>query len=152
MNIMVIHGPNLNLLGTRKPEIYGTDTLDEINSQILCYTNDNNIKVKFFQSNNEGEIVDLLHSTRNNFQGVVINPAAYTHYSYAIADAIEAIDVPVVEVHLSNIHGREEFRKKSVIAPYAIGQISGFGPYGYILAVEALLNARRKEEGLKWKD
>lgn len=146
MNMMVIHGPNLNLLGTRKPEIYGKKTLNEVNSEILCYAKENNIKVEIFQSNSESEIIDLLHKSKETFQsqGIVLNPAAYTHYSYAIADAVEAIDIPVVEVHLSNIHGREEFRRKSVIAPFAMGQVSGFGGHGYILAMDALLNKKRR--------
>lgn len=140
MDIMVIHGPNLNLLGQRKIEVYGHQNLDSINGQILEYGEKKGLKIEIYQTNSEGEIIDLLHRAGRECQGVVLNPGAYTHYSYAIGDAVEAIDIPVVEVHISNIYSREEFRKKSVIAPFAAGQISGFGPFGYILALEGLRN------------
>lgn len=142
MNVMIIHGPNLNLLGKRKPEIYGSKTLKEINEEILTFGKRNNINIEVFQTSSEGKIVDLLHKAQEKCHGVVLNAAAYTHYSYAISDAVEAISIPVVEVHLSNISAREEFRHKSVIAPYAIGQITGFGPYGYIMALLALKNQK----------
>ncbi len=138
MKIIVINGPNLNLLGTRKTNIYGTKTLEEINNDILSHANKKGIEVDFYQSNFEGEIIEKLHISRSTYDGVIINPGAFTHYSYAIADAVEAIDIPVIEVHLSNIYAREEFRRKSVIAQYAKGQISGFGPKGYILALDGL--------------
>lgn len=144
MNIMLIHGPNLNLLGKRKPEIYGSKTLKEVNDEILAYAKTNNVSLEIFQTNSEGKIIDLLHKAQENFTGVILNAGAYTHYSYAIADAIEAISVPVIEIHLSNISAREEFRHKSVIASNTIGQISGFGPYGYILAILAL---KKQQEG-----
>lgn len=140
MDVMVIHGPNLNLLGQRKIEIYGNQSLDYINGEILEYGKKNGFKIEIYQTNSEGEIIDLLHRAGRECQGVVLNPGAYTHYSYAIGDAVEAIDIPVVEVHISNIYSREEFRRKSVIAPYSAGQITGFGPFGYILALEALKN------------
>ncbi|SES63039.1 type II 3-dehydroquinate dehydratase [Anaerobranca gottschalkii] len=140
MDIMVIHGPNLNLLGQRKTEIYGNQGLDYINKEILEYGERNGLKIEIHQRNSEGEIIDLLHRAGREFHGVVLNPGAYTHYSHAIGDAVEAINIPVVEVHISNIYSREEFRRKSVVAPYATGQITGFGPFSYILAIEGLRN------------
>ncbi|MFH0976757.1 MAG: type II 3-dehydroquinate dehydratase [Spirochaetota bacterium] len=137
--IVIIHGPNLNLLGTREPEIYGNLSFDEINKIIKDFSGKNNIEVNIYQSNSEGEIVDIIQKNRN-YDGLVINPAAYTHTSIAISDAIKAVNIPAVEVHLSNIHSREEFRKKSFIAPVCIGQISGFGHYSYILGISALIN------------
>ncbi|SES71163.1 3-dehydroquinate dehydratase [Natronincola peptidivorans] len=136
---LVIHGPNLNLLGIREPEVYGRMTLKEINENLLREAAKNNVKLDIIQSNTEGEIIDLLHNA-NDMHGIIINPAAYTHYSVAIHDAIKAISNPVIEVHLSNIHNREDFRKKSVTAAACIGQISGFGFYSYILALHALIH------------
>lgn len=149
MNIMIIHGPNMNLLGKRNPDVYGNKTLKDVNDEILQFAKEKDIKVDIYQTSSEGKIIDLLHKAQEKCSGVVLNPAAYTHYSYAIGDAIEAISVPVVEVHLSNIHKREEFRRKSVTAPYTIGQISGFGSYGYIMAIQALI---AKKGGGAWKD
>lgn len=135
--ILVVNGPNLNLLGRRQPEIYGGDTLTEI-EEWLESTAD--CRLVFVQSNSEGAIIDALH--RHGFAadcgGIVLNAGAYTHYSYAIADAIAAIEVPVVEVHMSNVHAREDFRRTSVIAPVCIGTISGFGKNSYALAIKAL--------------
>ncbi|MBR6045877.1 MAG: type II 3-dehydroquinate dehydratase [Ruminococcus sp.] len=136
--ILVIHGPNLNLLGEREPGVYGTDTFDSINSEITELALGEGIYCEIFQSNHEGEIIDQLHLARKSFDGVIINAGAYTHYSYAIRDAIAAIKIPVVEVHLSNIHARDEFRHTSVIAPVCVGQIAGFGKQSYFLAVKAL--------------
>ncbi len=136
---LVIHGPNLNLLGKREPEIYGTMSLDDINAKLNEFANQNKIDLEIIQSNSEGEIIDTLHNAMNNYNGVVINPGAYTHYSIAIFDAVSAIGLPVIEVHLSNIYSREEFRRHSVIAPACIGQITGLGWQGYILALESLL-------------
>ncbi len=134
---IVIHGPNLNLLGSRKPEIYGSLTLVEINQKIAEYARGKNILVDFYQSNVEGEIINKIHQSKD-YDGLVINPGAYTHTSIAIRDAIEATGVRAIEVHLSNIYRREPFRHKSIIAPVCIGQITGLGWYGYILAIEYL--------------
>lgn len=136
--ILVIHGPNLNLLGEREPGVYGTDTFDSINEEIKELAMKNEMYCEIFQSNHEGEIIDELHIARKNFDGVILNAGAYTHYSYAIRDAIAAVKIPVIEVHLSNIHARDEFRHTSVIAPVCVGQIAGFGKRSYFLAVEAL--------------
>jgi len=137
---LIIHGPNLNLLGKREPEIYGTDSLANINDYLKEYASKNNIELEIIQSNSEGAIIDALHNAMDNVNGVVINPAAYTHYSLAIYDAVKAIDLPVVEVHLSDIHARDEFRRHSVIAPACIKQIMGLGWQGYIKALETLVN------------
>ena len=136
MNILVVHGPNLNLLGTREPEIYGTDTLEEINQRIEDFAKKHGASVTFFQSNQEGAIIDAIQ--QSDCDALVINPAAYTHYSHAIRDAIQATGKPAIEVHLSNIHGREPFRSRSVIAPACRGQITGLGSMSYLLAIEAL--------------
>ncbi len=138
MKILILNGPNLNLLGTRDPAHYGTDTLSSINKYIERTYPD--IEFEFFQSNHEGAIIDTLHEANGVFDGIVLNAGAYTHYSYAIADAIDAISVPVIEVHLSNIHSRDEFRHKSVLAAACKGQISGFGKDSYILGVKALVS------------
>ena len=144
MKITVIHGPNLNMTGIRQPEIYGTATFSDITAQIDRLAEDLQITLAQFQSNHEGEIVDLIQACHTDgTTGIVINPGAYTHYSFAVADAISAVDIPAVEVHLSNVHAREEFRRKSVVAPYCIGQISGFGAEGYIMAIKFLVNYRR---------
>ncbi|KJJ83638.1 Dehydroquinase, class II [Candidatus Omnitrophus magneticus] len=135
--ILVIHGPNLNLLGIREPGIYGSCTLDEINKEIKAIGDNKKIACEIFQSSHEGEIVDKIGATDAN--GILINPAAYTHTSIAIRDAVSAKKIPVVEVHLSNIYAREEFRHKSVIAPVANGQISGFGKNSYLLGMTALI-------------
>lgn len=136
--ILVIHGPNLNLLGEREPGVYGTDTFESINNEMIDHALGYKMHCEVFQSNHEGEIIDELHLARKKYDGVILNAGAYTHYSYAIRDAIAAIKIPVVEVHLSNIHARDEFRNKSVIAPVCMGQISGFGKYSYIMAIDAL--------------
>ncbi|OJF97124.1 type II 3-dehydroquinate dehydratase [Alkalibacterium sp. 20] len=141
MNIWIIHGPNLNFLGTREPEIYGTQTLETINEQIKTYINEQRHICTIFQSNSEGQLIDKIQEAyQADVDGIVINPAAYTHYSYAIHDALKAVAIPTIEVHLSAIHTRESFRHISVIAPACIGQISGFGSKGYILAIQALEN------------
>jgi 3-dehydroquinate dehydratase-2 len=139
-NILVIHGPNLNLLGKREPGIYGTLTLDDINARLQEWGRRHNVTIQTFQSNYEGAIIDELHKAPDWAQGIVMNPGAYTHYSYAIRDAVAAVKLPAVEVHLSNVHAREAFRHTSVIAPICIGQIAGFGDYSYILGLEAILN------------
>ena len=136
--ILVIHGPNLDLLGKREKDIYGKDTIDAINSEMKELAKTENIDIEFYQSNHEGDIVDKIGAT--NAAGILINPAAYTHTSVAICDALSAKSVPSVEVHLSNIYAREEFRHKSLVAPVVSGQVTGFGKNSYILGVKALLN------------
>lgn len=147
MKIAVINGPNLNLLGRREPEIYGSATLADIERSIREALGADGIGVEFFQSNGEGAIIDELHAARyeRGVEGIVINPGAYTHYSIAIRDAIAAIQIPVVEVHLSNIHAREEFRSHSVVAGVCVGRIEGLGWRGYLLAIRYLLD--RAAEG-----
>ena len=141
MNILVIHGPNLNLLGEREPEIYGRMTLTELNKKIIEYARSKKVKVKIFQSNHEGKIIDFIHKNRHWAQGIVINPAALTHYSYALRDAIASVGLPTVEVHLSDIHKRESFRKISVIKPLCIDQISGQKDKSYLKGIDVLLKA-----------
>lgn len=137
MRILVIHGPNLNLLGTREPDVYGTATLAQIDSEIEAAAGALGAHVRTMQSNHEGAIVDALHAARGEFDRIVINPGAFTHYSYAIADAISGIGIPAIEVHLSNIYAREAFRRTSVIAPVCAGSIAGFGTQSYLLALRA---------------
>ncbi|MEK7818486.1 MAG: type II 3-dehydroquinate dehydratase [Bacteroidota bacterium] len=137
MKILVIHGPNLNLLGSRETEIYGTQTLNNLCDDII--KNNPKHELTFFQSNHEGDIIDRLHLAMNDgIKGIIINAGAFTHYSYAIRDAISSIKIPTVEVHLSNIHSREEFRKISVLQDVCISQISGLGIEGYYLAINIL--------------
>ena len=140
MKILIINGPNLNLLGTREPEKYGYLTLEEINQKTSDFAQKNGINASFFQSNIEGEIVTKIQQAKGVFDGIIINPAAYTHTSIALRDAILAVKIPCVEVHLSNIHSREEFRKTSYTAPVCIGQISGFKKDSYTLALRAIVN------------
>ncbi len=135
--ILVIHGPNLNLLGEREENVYGTTTLEDINKELTALAKELGAEVGFFQSNVEGEIVNEIQRAKGNFGAIVLNPGGYTHYSVAIRDAISAVKVPTVEVHLSNIYSREEFRQKSVIAPVAAGQIAGFGKQSYLLGLRA---------------
>ena len=137
-NVLIIHGPNLNLLGVREKTVYGAGTFEEINRECVNYGEFLGLVVDIFQSNSEGAIVDAIHDAREKYAGVVINPAAYTHTSVAIRDAIAAVGIPFVEVHLSNIHSREEFRRVSFTAPVCAGQISGFGADSYLLGLEAL--------------
>ena len=137
-----MNGPNLNMLGKREPEIYGTLTLEEINSKLKNKASEHNVLIDFFQSNIEGEIINKIHQSMNIYDGIILNAGAYTHYSIAIRDAIASVTTPVVEVHLSNVHKREEFRHKSVIASVCLGQISGFGVYSYEMALYYFL---RKE-------
>jgi 3-dehydroquinate dehydratase-2 len=138
MRVLVIHGPNLNLLGTREPEVYGSVTLTEINERIQERAQELDIQIETFHSNHEGEIVDKIAEAGSVVDAIIINPAAYTHTSVAIRDAISAVALPTVEVHLSNIQAREEFRHTSLIAPVVTGQIAGFGADSYLLALEAV--------------
>ncbi|RKD27887.1 3-dehydroquinate dehydratase [Caminicella sporogenes DSM 14501] len=147
--ILVLNGPNLNLLGIRDTKLYGQKTLEYINNILKREAENLNFEISFFQSNCEGQIIDKIHEAYGVYRGIIINPGAYTHYSIAIRDAIASVEIPTVEVHLSNIYNREEFRTKSVIAPVCVGQISGFKEYGYILALFALhemLNRRYENE------
>lgn len=137
--VLVIHGPNLNLLGEREVDIYGHLTIAQINSKLQDLAKEKGVEIEIVQSNHEGEIVELIGKTKNNFDALLINPAAYTHTSVAIRDAIEAVAIPTVEVHLSNIYAREEFRHTSLIAPVAKGQVSGFGLNSYLLGLEAVI-------------
>lgn len=137
--ILVIHGPNLNLLGTREVGVYGKVTIKEIDADLRKIAKSRDVELDIKQSDHEGEIVELIGSSRGKFDAILINPAAYTHTSVAIRDAIAAVDVPAVEVHLSNIYGREEFRHTSLIAPVAKGQVSGFGKMSYLLGLEAAI-------------
>lgn len=137
IKVSVIHGPNLNLLGLREPELYGSQSLEEVNEKILQAANELDIEVRCFQSNHEGEIVEAIHNAYGWADAIVINPAGYTHYSVVIRDAIEAIRLPTIEVHLSNIHAREPFRRHSVTSDVAYGQIAGFGWMSYVLALHA---------------
>lgn len=142
MKVMVINGPNLNLLGIREKGVYGEETFDDLIKYIKEEGEKSGHQIEFFQSNIEGEIINSIQRAYfENFDGIVINPGAYTHYSYAIHDAIKGSNIKTVEVHISNIHTREEFRKVSVTASACIGQISGFGFYGYIMGLNALENA-----------
>jgi 3-dehydroquinate dehydratase-2 len=136
--IVVIHGPNLNMLGLREPDIYGSDTLESIEARLKELANELHIQLEFFQSNHEGGIIDRIQACVGKVDGIVINPGAFTHYSYAIRDAISGVSIPTIEVHLSNIHKREQFRQISVLAPVAVGQISGFGAYSYELGLRAI--------------
>jgi len=138
--ILVIHGPNLNLLGQREPKVYGKVTLDKINDELKKLGKKEGIEVVTAQTNIEGEIVGLIQKAKKSYKAIVINPGGYTHYSVAIRDAIASVKIPTVEVHLSNIYSREEFRQKSVIAPVAAGQISGFGKNSYILGLKAAID------------
>lgn len=141
--ILVINGPNLNLLGTRQTDIYGDKSLKELNQELSKLAGQLQVSLKFFQSNSEGDIIDYLHKEGPAADGIIINPAALTHYSYAIRDAISAIETETVEIHISNIFSREEFRHKSVISPACSGQICGFGFYGYAMALSYFADIAR---------
>ena len=136
--IMIINGPNLNMLGIREPNVYGSQSYSDLEAYIESYAETVNIEATVLQSNSEGEIIDFIHHALGNYDAIIINPGAYTHYSYAIHDALSSVNLPTVEVHLSNIHKREEFRHKSITAPACIGQICGLGFRGYTLAIDYL--------------
>ncbi|MFL3052940.1 MAG: type II 3-dehydroquinate dehydratase [Candidatus Neomarinimicrobiota bacterium] len=144
MNIKIFNGPNLNLLGKRNKNIYGKETLNEIQNWVEIKIENKHL-IEWFQSNHEGKIIDEMHRSIDSCEGIIINPGAFTHYSYAIRDAIESVDIPTVEVHLSNINKREEFRKKSVIKDVCIGQITGLGKSGYLDAVRMLAAYKNKK-------
>jgi 3-dehydroquinate dehydratase-2 len=154
MHILVIHGPNINLLGKREPEQYGTITMDEINEMLLDFAKDKGLQIDFYQSNIEGELVSRIQNFAREIskgqKGIIINPAAYTHSSVAIRDALSAVEIPAIEVHLSNIYKREEFRQKSLTAPVCLGQISGLGALGYKLALQALIDLYMKDHKLSF--
>lgn len=164
MRILVINGPNLNLLGLREPDVYGRETLEDINEMLRAWASgwgapgegvaggraakkgskEEAVELEFLQSNHEGAIIDAIHGAAGRVDGILINPGAYTHYSYAIRDALASVPLPAVEVHLSNIYAREAFRRESVISPVVKGQVSGFGSHGYILGLEGLVEILRK--------
>lgn len=146
MKFLVINGPNLNLLGSREPDIYGNTGYDALCQRIRQSAESMNVEVECFQSNHEGAIIDRLHAAVGTYDGIVINPGAYTHYSYAILDALKAINIPAVEVHISNIHKREEFRHKSVTAAGCDGQICGLGQFGYVAAMGYLIEKLSSHE------
>ena len=140
MKIIIINGPNLNLLGKREPEIYGVETLEDILMWVVKKIDNEDIKIDWFQSNHEGDLIDQIHATISLFDGIIINPGALTHYSYAVRDAIASVNTPTVEVHLSDLNSREEFRRVSVIKDECISQISGLGKQGYLEALKPLIH------------
>ena len=146
MKILLIHGPNLNLLGKREPGVYGLKSLEEINTQVKRFAEENGAELTIFQSNSEGALVDTIQDAAQWADGIVINPGAYTHYSYAIRDALASVGLPAIEVHLSNIFAREEFRQRSLITPVAAGLISGLGWRSYLLGLQAVVEMSHDEE------
>lgn len=145
MKILVIHGPNLNLLGTRETDIYGEQTLDDINAALTAEAKEHGVELRTIQSNSEGALVDAVQDARGWADAIIINPGAYTHTSIALRDAVAAVELPVIEVHLSNVHAREEFRRHSYIAPLTVGQIVGFGAESYRLALLAALSLKESK-------
>ncbi|MBL4730120.1 MAG: type II 3-dehydroquinate dehydratase [Sulfurimonas sp.] len=149
MKIMVVQGPNLNMLGVREQHVYGPMKLEQIHAQMKDFAGQNNTDIEFFQSNLEGELVDKIQECYGEVDGIIINPAAYTHTSIAIRDAIAAVNIPTIEVHISNIHRREEFRKENMIAPVCSSSVMGFGPFGYHLAMVGMLQVMAEVETQK---
>lgn len=148
MKILVLNGPNLNLLGQREPSVYGSESLADIVDKLRACATDANVEIESLQSNDEGALVSAIGAAPGLYDGIIFNPAAYTHTSVALRDALQAVDIPCVEVHLSNTHQREDFRQRSLTAPACVGQIMGFGSHGYILALEGLIgHIQRTEEG-----
>jgi 3-dehydroquinate dehydratase-2 len=143
--VLVVYGPNLNLLGEREPDVYGRETLEQLNARLRAAAAAHDLEVEFFQSNSEGAIIDRLHAARGVVQAVVLNPGALAHSSYALRDAIAAIGVPVVEVHMTNIHAREPFRRRSVLAPVCAGVVLGFGAESFVLGLQAAVGLIRRE-------
>ena len=142
--ISVLHGPNLNLLGTREPDVYGSTTLEQIDSDIAAAAQQVDVEIRALQSNDEGALVDAVQEAAGWADGLILNPGALTHYSISLRDAVSAIGLPAVEVHLSNVYAREEFRQRSVVAPVCVGQVAGFGGFSYIAALHALVNCLQK--------
>jgi len=149
MKIMVIQGPNLNMLGVRETQVYGSMKLEQIHAQMKDFAGQNNAEIDFFQSNLEGEIVDKIQECYGEVDGIIINAAAYTHTSIAIRDAIAAVNLPTIEVHISNIHRREEFRKENMIAPVCSSSVVGFGPFGYHLAMIGIMQVITEVKGMQ---
>ena len=143
--ILIVNGPNLNLLGKREPEVYGTKTLDELNNELIQIAHQLEIEVEIFQSNSESELINFIHKKGFEADGLIINPGAFTHYSYALRDAISGVGIETVEVHISNVYAREEFRHKSVIAPIVAGHLVGFGLYGYAMALSYFADLKTKD-------
>ncbi len=143
--ILIVNGPNLNLLGKRELDIYGDKTLDELNQELTKIAKELNLTVEYFQSNCEGDLIDFIHKNGFEADGLIINPGAFTHYCYALRDAITSVDIETIEVHISNVYAREEFRHKSVIAPIADGHLVGFGLYGYAMALSYFADTKIEE-------